>query len=194
MWAATRRYQPHLKLVEPSLFTQSFLEIASQPWPESCLLVDCRTNQVNNLTAPCDSTYFSSVWKIDSHIDFEQYVWCVSEWNGTRDVSHWSSLGSCLSQGFYSCTNIMTKNQVGEERVYLAYTSILLSITKEVSRSGSRSRCRGHGGMFLTGLLHLACSACSLIKPRLPAQRSSHPQGAFPPWSLIEKMPYSWTS
>ena len=31
----------------------------------------------------------------------------------------------CLSQGFYSCTNIMTKKQVGEERVYSAYTSML---------------------------------------------------------------------
>jgi hypothetical protein len=30
--------------------------------------------------------------------------------------------------------------------------------------------------------------------PKLPAQRWSHPQGAFPPWSLIEKMPYSWIS
>jgi hypothetical protein len=29
----------------------------------------------------------------------------------------------CLSQGFYSCKNIMTKKQVGEERVYSAYTS-----------------------------------------------------------------------
>jgi hypothetical protein len=36
----------------------------------------------------------------------------------------------CLSQGFYSCTNIRTKNQVGEERVYSAYTSTLLLITK----------------------------------------------------------------
>jgi hypothetical protein len=49
----------------------------------------------------------------------------------------------CLSQGFYSCTNIMTKKQVGEERVYSAYTSILLFITKgsqdwNSSRSGSR--------------------------------------------------------
>jgi hypothetical protein len=34
------------------------------------------------------------------------------------------------SQGFYSCTNTMTKKQVGEERVYSAYTSILLFITK----------------------------------------------------------------
>jgi hypothetical protein len=48
--------------------------------------------------------------------------------------------------------------------------------------------------MSLTVLLPLACSACSLIEPRLPAQRWSHPQGAFPPWSLIEKMPYSWIS
>jgi hypothetical protein len=37
-------------------------------------------------------------------------------------------------------------------------------------------------------------SACSLIEPRLPAQRWSHPQGAFPPWSLIEKLPCSWIS
>jgi hypothetical protein len=105
----------------------------------------------------------------------------------------------CFSQGFYSCTNIMTKKQVGEERVYSAYTSILLFITKgsqdwNSSRSESRSWCRGHGGMFFTGLLPLACSACSLIEPRLPAQRWSHPQGAVPPWSLIEKMPYSWIS
>jgi hypothetical protein len=40
--------------------------------------------------------------------------------------------------------NIMTKKQVGEERVYSAYTSILLFITKgsqdwNSSRSGSRS-------------------------------------------------------
>ena len=36
----------------------------------------------------------------------------------------------CLSRGFYSCTNIMTKKQVGEERVYSAYTSTLPFITK----------------------------------------------------------------
>ena len=50
----------------------------------------------------------------------------------------------CLSQGFYSCTNIMTKKQVGEERVYSAYTSTLLFIIKgnqdwNSNRSGSRS-------------------------------------------------------
>jgi hypothetical protein len=48
-----------------------------------------------------------------------------------------------LSQGFYSCTNIMTKKQVGEERVYSAYTSMLLFITKEVrtgTQAGQESR------------------------------------------------------
>jgi hypothetical protein len=39
-----------------------------------------------------------------------------------------TSFGICLSQGFYSCTNVMTKKQVGEERVYSAYTSSLLFI------------------------------------------------------------------
>jgi hypothetical protein len=51
----------------------------------------------------------------------------------------------CPSQGFYSCTNIMTKKQVGEERIYSAYTSILTAVHHQGSqnwnsnRSGSRS-------------------------------------------------------
>jgi hypothetical protein len=54
------------------------------------------------------------------------------------------SIAICLSQGFYSCTNIMTKKQVGEERLYSAYMSTLLFITKgsqdwNSSRSGSKS-------------------------------------------------------
>jgi hypothetical protein len=81
----------------------------------------------------------------------------------------------------------MTKKEVGEERVYSAYTSILLFITKEV-RTGTQTGQEagadaegGHGGILFNGLLPLACSACSLIEPRLLAQRWSHPQGAFPP-------------
>jgi hypothetical protein len=91
----------------------------------------------------------------------------------------------------------MTKKQVGEERVYSAYNSTLLFITKgsqdrNSHRAGSRSWCRGHGEMLLTGLLPLACSACFLIK--LPAQGWHHPQWALHPWSLINRMPYSWIS
>jgi hypothetical protein len=56
----------------------------------------------------------------------------------------YSPLQWCLSQGFYSCTDIMTKKQVGEQRVYSAYIFTLLFITEgsqdwNSSRSGSRS-------------------------------------------------------
>jgi hypothetical protein len=50
--------------------------------------------------------------------------------------SHHMHVRACLSQGFYSCTNITTKKQVGEES-YSAYASILLFITKEV-RTGTQ--------------------------------------------------------
>jgi hypothetical protein len=56
----------------------------------------------------------------------------------------------CLSQVFYFCTNIMIKKQVGKERVYSAYSSTLLFITKgsqDWNSSRSGSLCRGHGGM-----------------------------------------------
>jgi hypothetical protein len=86
----------------------------------------------------------------------------------------------CLSQGFYSRTNIMTKKQVGEERVYSAYISILLFITKEVWTGTQAGQEAGADAEAMEGCSLLACSACSLIEPRLPAQRWSHPQGAFP--------------
>jgi hypothetical protein len=53
-------------------------------------------------------------------------------------ISSCNEIRYCLSQGFYSCTNIMTKKQVGEERVYTAYNSILLLNTTEV-RTGTQA-------------------------------------------------------
>jgi hypothetical protein len=96
------------------------------------------------------------------------------------------ALRTCLSQGLYYCTNIMTKKQVGEERVYSAYTSMMLFITKgnqywNSSRSESRSWCRGHGGMFCTGLPHLACSACSLIEPKTTSPEMVPPTRGLSP-------------
>jgi hypothetical protein len=81
---------------------------------------------------------------------------------------------------------VMTKKQVGEERVYSAYTSTLLFITKRSqdqnsSRSGSRSWCRGHRRMLRTGLIPLACSACFLIEPETTSPGWHHPQWALPP-------------
>jgi hypothetical protein len=65
--------------------------------------------------------------------------------------------GLCLSQGFYSCTNIMTKKQVGEERVYLAYTSILLFITKEVRTGTQAGQGAGADAEAMEGCSVLAC-------------------------------------
>ena len=106
-------------------------------------------------------------------------------------------LSKCLSQGFYSCTNIMTKKLGRKGFIQLILPYCCSSPRKsglELKQVRKWSLCRGHGGMFLTYLLFLACSACSLIEPRPPDQRWHHPQGDLPPWSLIEKMPYSWIS
>jgi hypothetical protein len=85
--------------------------------------------------------------------------------------------------------------------IYSAYISTLLFISKgrqdeNLSRSGSRSWCRGHGGMFFTDSLPLACSACSLIEPKTTSPEMVPPtmDWALPARSLIEKMPYSWIS
>jgi hypothetical protein len=131
--------------------------------------------------SPCPSPLPISVW----HPSWEatqiiNKVTCAQ----TNLCGEW-----CLSQGFYSCTNIMTKKQVGEERVYSAYTSTLLFITKgrqdwNSSRSGSRSWCRGHGGMFLTGLPPLACSAYFLIEPKTTSSRMAPPIRG--PWYLVK--------
>jgi hypothetical protein len=65
--------------------------------------------------------------------------------------------GACLSQGFYSCTNIMTRKQVGEERVYSAYTSILLFITKEVRTGTKAGQEAGADAEAMEGCSLLAC-------------------------------------
>jgi hypothetical protein len=65
----------------------------------------------------------------------------------------------------------MTKKQVGEERVYSAYTSILLFITKEVRTVTQAGQEAGTDAeameeCSLLACFPLACSACSLIKPK----------------------------
>jgi hypothetical protein len=77
---------------------------------------------------------------------------------------------NCLSQGFYSCTNIMTKKQVGEERVYSAYTSILLLITMEVRTGTQAGKEAGADAepwrVLFTGLLHLLSYRTQDYQPR----------------------------
>ena len=61
------------------------------------------------------------------------------------------------SQGFYSCTNITTKKQVGEERVCSAYNSILLFITKKVRTGTQTSQEAGADAESMEGCSLLAC-------------------------------------
>jgi hypothetical protein len=63
----------------------------------------------------------------------------------------------CLSQGFYSCTNIMTKKQVGEEGVYSAYISILLLITKGCRTGIQAGQKAGADAEAMEGCSLLAC-------------------------------------
>ena len=63
----------------------------------------------------------------------------------------------CLSQGFYSCTNIMTKKQAGEERVYSAYISILLFITKGCRTGTQAGQEAGADAEAMEGCSLLAC-------------------------------------
>jgi hypothetical protein len=62
--------------------------------------------------------------------------------------------------------NIMTKKQVGEERVYLAYTSMLLFITKEVRTGTQAGQKAGADSEAMEGCSLLACLSC-LAQPAL---------------------------
>jgi hypothetical protein len=88
----------------------------------------------------------------------------------------------------------MTKKQLGRKGFIQLTFSTLPLFTKgsqhwNSSRSGSRSWCRGHGGMFFTGLLSLLSYRTKTTSPEMVL-----PTRDLPPWSLIEKMPCSWIS
>jgi hypothetical protein len=54
----------------------------------------------------------------------------------------------------------MTKKQVGEESIYLAYTSILLFITKEVRTGTQTGQEAGADAEVIEGCSLLACFPC----------------------------------
>jgi hypothetical protein len=92
-----------------------------------------------------------------------------------------SEKACCLSQGLYFCTNIMTKKQVGEERVYSAYTSMLLFITKEVRTGTQAGQKAGADEEAIEGCYLLACSACSLIEPKTTSPEMVPPTRGLSP-------------
>jgi hypothetical protein len=64
----------------------------------------------------------------------------------------------------------MAKSNLGEKRVYLVNISTSQKKVGTETPAGQeprgRSRCRGHGGVLLSGLLFLAYLACFHIEPR----------------------------
>jgi hypothetical protein len=95
------------------------------------------------------------------------------------------NIGDCLSQGFYSCTNIMTKDQVGEERVYSSYN---IQIAVHHQRKSGLEHMQGRKQELMqrpwrdvTSLLPLVCLACFLIEPKMSSPGMAQPQWALPP-------------
>jgi hypothetical protein len=83
-------------------------------------------------------------------------------------ISHYIILHIYLNRGFYSCTNIMTKKQLGRKGFIQLTFPYCCSSPREV-KTGTQAdteAMEGHERMFLIDLLPLACSACSFIEPK----------------------------
>jgi hypothetical protein len=75
----------------------------------------------------------------------------------------------------------MTKKQVGEERVYSAYISILLLITKGC-RTGTQAGQKAEADAeAMEGCSLLACSACSFIEPKTTSPEMVPPTRGLAP-------------
>jgi len=141
--------------------------------------------------------------------DYKKRIWGSLLWNSfiprnsctnkTRMMAISMSINGCLSQGFYSCTNIMTKKQVEEESVYSAYTVLFhhprksgLEL-KQVRKQEPIQRPWRDVSYWLTspGLLSLL-----FIEPETTSPGTAPPtiDWVLPPWPLVEKMPYIWVS
>jgi hypothetical protein len=74
----------------------------------------------------------------------------------------------------------MTKKQVGKERVYSAYTSALLFITKEVRTGTQAGQKAGADAEAMEGCSLLVCSVCSLIEPKTTNPEMAPPTVGLP--------------
>jgi hypothetical protein len=78
----------------------------------------------------------------------------------------------------------MTKKQVGEERVYSAYTSHMAVHHQKKSglelKQVRKQELMQRPWRDVTGLLPLACSACFLKEPRTTSPGMALPTGALP--------------
>jgi hypothetical protein len=94
-----------------------------------------------------------------------------------RNMLYWErgftgllSIGVCLSQGFNSCTKHHDQEAVGEERVYSAYTSTLLFITKG-SQEWNSSRSKAGAG---AGEMAQRLRALTTLQKAMSSNTSNH--------------------
>ena len=88
-------------------------------------------------------------------------------WNFFKNVEIWAQeLPMCLSQGLYSWTKHHDQESSwGGKGLFSLHIAVHHQRKSGLELKQVRSWYRGHGGMLLTGLLPLACSACFRIEP-----------------------------
>ncbi len=136
------------------------------PWKES-LIFPLKFHKPELHLLQCSQHYLPSSYKTSDRALNNEWIFKPKvpksfhrppkTWSGCHRNTPLCWYPICLSQGFYSCTNIMTKKQVGEERVYSAYTSILLFITKEVRTGTQAGQEAGADAEAMEGCSLLAC-------------------------------------
>jgi len=98
--------------------------------------------------------------------------------------------------------NTVVKSKLGRKGFIWFILQCCNSSLKEVrtgtqagQEPGDRSRCRGHGGVLLTGWLLMAWSGFTLTEPRTTSPGVAPPTmgWALPQQSLMKKMPYRLT-
>jgi hypothetical protein len=103
----------------------------------------------------------------------------------------------CFCQGLNSCTKHHDQEASGRKGFIQLTLPHCCSSPKEArtgthtgQEPGSRSWCRSHGGVLLTGLLPLACSACFLIEPKTTSPGRAPPTMGSSP--LITNWENAW--
>jgi hypothetical protein len=81
----------------------------------------------------------------------------------------------CLSQGFYSCTNIRTKKQFGRKGFIQLTLPYCCSSLREVRTGTQAGQKAGADAEAMEGCSLLACSACSLIEPKTTSPEMAPP-------------------
>ena len=136
---------------------------------------------------------YSVLW-CSKHMPFRIYKIFKAEVEYDVKIFFTHKLGGVLVRVSIPAQTSWPRNKLGKKGFIHLTLPHCCSSPREVRTGIQVGQDAGADAEAMEGYSLLACSACSLTEPRLPAQRWHHPQGAFPPWSLIEKIPYSWIS